>query len=234
MAGFKNIISVGGGDVPAGAAVLTDAASFEFIFPEPNAGQTDVATFEIEAQYSDSNAGQTDAASFGIEGFADTVAGQSEARESLVTRWVTVTATSGTTAPTNPANAQGSNNGTVATCKVGGLAAGTSILTCTIATPMPEITSGSNRTLFAYYAFNAGVADTASAVVSYRQVGQGSNTTANLPATGNFLTNPATLSLTNIDPSVAITITYTHNATVPATGGSVTVDATGIQTSGVL
>lgn len=234
MAGFKNIIGVGGGDVPAGAAVLTDAVSFELLFPDSVAGQTDVATFAIEASYSDSNAVQTDTATFGIEGYADTVAGQTEARQSVLDRWVTTTATSGTTAPTNPTNAQGQNNGTVATCKAGGLANGTSILTCTIAPPMPEITSGSTRTLFAYYAFNAGVSDSCAAVVSYRQVGQGSNTTVNLPSTGNFLTTPTSISLTNIDPSVSITITYTHTAAVPATGGSVTVDATGIQTTGVL
>lgn len=230
----KKVVQGGGGNVPAGAAVLTDAIAFEIIVADSNATPVDALGFEIETALQDTNAALADALTIGIGLLAESNPAPSETLQSLLTRWVTVTATSGTTAPTNPANAQGQNNGTVATCKVGGLIAGTSILTCTIATPMPEIAAGSSRTLVAYYAFNAGVADSMTAVVSYRQVGRGTNTTINLPSTGNFLTTPATANLTNIDPSVAITITYTHSATVPATGGSVTVDATGIQTSGVI
>lgn len=230
----KKVVQGGGGNIPAGAAVLTDSLAVEIIVADSNAAPTDSFTFDIDTTLTDTNAALADALTIGIGLLADSNPTPSEALQSLLTRWVTATATSGTTAPTNPANAQGQNNGTVATCKVGGLTAGTSVLTCTIATPMPEIAPGSTRTLVAYYAFNAGVGDSCSAVVSYRQVGQGSNTTVNLPATGNFLTTPATASLTNIDPSQPITITYTHSATVPATGGSVTVDATGIQTSGVI
>lgn len=236
--GFKNtiVINQGGGNVPAGAAVMTDAISFfaELSANDSIPGQQEAVNFDISLSLTDSQATQAEAAQFGFDGYVDTSAGQTEARASEIVRWVTVTATGGNTAPTNPTNAQGQNNGTVATCKAGGVAAATSILTCTIAAPFVEVASGSTRTLRAYYNFAAGTADSITAVVSYRQVGQGANTTANLPATGNFLTNPATLSLTNIDPAQNIVITFTHSATVPATGGSLTVDAVGIVTSNFL
>lgn len=236
--GFKNtvIINQGGGNVPAGAAVMTDAIAFfaELNLSESVPAQQEVVRFDIELSLTDTQAGQQESAQFGFDGFVESNAGQAEARASELVRWVTTTANSGTATPTSPANATGQNNGTVATCKAGGLAAGTSVLTCTIAAPFPEIPSGQTRTLRAYYAFNAGTADSMTAVVSYRQAGQGTNTTINLPATGNFLTTPATATLTNIDPAVSVTITYTHSATVPATGGSVTVDATGIVTTGVI
>lgn len=236
--GFKNtvVINQGGGNVPAGAAVMTDSVAFfaELGVSDTVPAQQEAVNFDINLSLSDTQAGQAESATFGFSGFVDANAGQAEARQSLMTRWVTVTATSGSTAPTNPANAQGQNNGTVATCKAGGLAAGTSTLTCTIAAPFAEIPSGQTRTLVAYYNFAAGTADSITAQVSYRQAGQGANTTVNLPATGNFLTTPATATLTNIDPSQNVVITYTHSATVPATGGSLTVDATGIQTTGVI
>lgn len=236
--GFKNtvVINQGGGNVPAGAAVMTDSVAFfaELGASDSIAGQQEVLSINIDANYTDSNAGQQESAQFGFDGYLDSNAGQTEARQSEMVRWVTVTATGGNTAPTNPTNAQGQNNGTVATCKAGGLAAATSVLTCTIAAPFGEIPSGQTRTLRAYYNFAAGTADSITAVVSYRQVGQGANTTANLPATGNFLTTPATLNLTNIDPSQNVVITFTHSATVPATGGSLTVDAVGIVTTGVI
>jgi hypothetical protein len=232
----KRTTVIQGGNVPPGAAVMSDSIAFfaELSANDSVPGQQETASFDLTANYTDSNAGQAESVNFGFDGYLDANQGQSEIRNSLLTRWVTVTATGGSTAPTNPTNAQGQNNGTVATCKAGGLAAGTSILTCTIAAPFSEIASGSTRTLVAYYSFAAGTGDSITAQVSYRQAGQGANTTLNLPATGNFLTTPATLSLTNIDPSQNVVITYTHSATVPATGGSLTVDATGIQTSGVI
>lgn len=232
----KRTTVVQGGDIPPGAAVMSDSVAFfaELSVSDSVGGQQETTNFDLDVNYTDSNAGQAEAATFGFSGYLDVNQGQGEQRDSLMTRWVTTTATGGSTAPTNPTNAQGQANGTVATCKAGGLAAGTSILTCTIVAPFSEISSGATRTLVAYYNFAAGVGDSITAQVSYRQVGQGSNTTLNLPETGNFLTTPATLSLTNIDPSQNVVITYTHSATVPATGGSLTVDATGIETSGVI
>lgn len=235
--GFKNtvIVNQGGGNVPAGAAVMTDAIAFfaELNLSESVPAQQEVVRFDIDLSLTDTQGEQQESAQFGFDGFVESNAGQAEARASELVRWVTAT-TNGGTAPTSPANATGQNNGTVATCKAGGLAAGTSVLTCTIAAPFIEIPSGQTRALRAYYAFNAGTGDSMTAVISYRQFGQGANTSISLPATGNFLTNPATATLTNIDPAVSVTITYTHSATVPATGGSVTVDATGIVTTGVI
>ena len=234
-AGYKNIMN---GNVvyatPPGCAVLADSTAIESILLESNAVQSDNSSFDVTAQYSESNATQTETLSVGVESYVDSVAAQTQSRSSLVTRWVSTTSTGGGTAPTNTANAQGQNNGSVATCKAGGIISGSSVLTCNIVAPFGEIPAGSTRVLSAYYAFNQGISDSCGGIVSYRQVGQGTNTSIGLPTSGNFLTTPTTVTLTNIDPNFNIIITYTHTAGVPATGGSVVVDATGIETSGVL
>ena len=197
------------------------------------AAAADAHALHIEAGHADTLATPTEALEFGLSGYADTLATVTEARESLLVRWATTNSTSGT-APTSPTNAQGQANGTTATVKAGGLANGTSTLNLTIAAPMGEIAAGATRTLRAYYSIAAGVADTFTCTVSYRQQGQGANTTLNLPATGDYLAAGTPLALTNIDPSVSATATFTHAAPVPSAGGQINVDAVGIETTGAL
>lgn len=230
VVGTIDYSSSGGGS----GAMFTDAVAFEIGYgiAETLSTPSDAATFDIASSYGDQLALPLDMLEFAVI-YADSVGTPTDSRGSVITRWASSNTTSGT-APTNPTNAQGEKNGTVATCKTGGVAAGTSGLVLTIATPMAEISSGSTRTFYAYYAFNAGTADTCAASVSYRQVGQGANTTITLPATGNFLTTPTSASLTNIDPTFPITASFLHSATVVATGGSVTVDAVGVETTGAL
>lgn len=98
--GFKNTITVnqGGGNVPAGAAVMTDSfGPLQVRYAESNSGQTDQATFTLNARYSDTNAAQTEAVSLRLQGLADTIAAQSEAGTTMT---VVYTATGSWTAPT--------------------------------------------------------------------------------------------------------------------------------------
>lgn len=224
----------GGGGIPAGAAVMSDDFSVEFNVAAPDVipAQIDIATFGIEVAFSDIVAGQVETAEFGVSGFTDTVGVQGDNQTTLATRWATAVATGGTTAPTNPTNALGENNGTVATCKAGGLANGTSILTLTIAAPLTG--AGANPTFTAYYQDTlTATIDSAVQTVSYRQIGQGSNTVINMTL-GGYLTTPYTLTLTNIDASFSVIVSFNHLSTTPAAGGSIVVDAVGIQSTGVL
>ena len=274
------------GDIPAGAAVMSDTIAFYAILSvtDDADAQIDDVAYVLDANYQDNNADQAEAAfldisglidsniapdevmgfdvthtddnssqtellaididgladsvdvsselaEFGYSGYSDASAEPSEQQSSNLTRWATTNSTSGT-APTNPTNAQGSNNGTVATCKAAGVLPVTpSTLNLNIVQPLTG--AGSNPVFIAYYNNIAGVADTFTNQVSYRQSGQGNNTVLTLP-TGNFLTDGTTVTLTNIDATFDVVAIFTHNATVAATGGSTTVDAVGLQSTGVL
>lgn len=286
------IVQGGGGEIPPGAAVMSDSVSLKatLFLSDINDTPTDSAFFEITLFQSETNAAQsealtvaisnqdaaeiiasqsdelllsvqateepiaeqTDAMTVAISGDAltDLVAQMQEAltlglsgtafedsndaptdtRASTLTRWATTNTTAGT-APTNPTNAQGQNNGTVAQVKAGGLANGTSTLTLNIVQPLTG--AGANPLFLAYYSNTTGVGDTFTQNVSYRQIGQGTNTVIALTQ-GNFLTTPFQTTLTNIDTAQNVVVTFTHAATVPATGGNTQVDAVGIQSTGVL
>ena len=197
------------------------------------AAQAEALDMFADALFGDTNLARTDAVEFGFSGFDEVNPARTETYGSLLTRWATTNTTAGT-APVNPTNAQGSKDGTTATVKAGGLANGTSTINLTIVAPLPGTPSGSTPTLRAYYSITAGVTDTFTCTVSYRQVGQGTNTTLNLPVTGNYLAAGTTLALTNIDPTFTVTATFTHAATTPATGGNIAVDAVGVETTGAL
>lgn len=204
---------------------------------ETLAAQSEDTTIVLSgADLQDAIAGQTEAVTIVASGVGvndDTLGTQGDSRESTVTRWATTNSTAGT-APTNPTNAQGVNNGTTAGVKAGGLINGTSTLNLNIVQPLAGAPAGSSPVLNSYYSVTPGVGDTFAVSVSYRQQGQGTNTVLTLPATGNFLTVPQQTTLTNIDPTVNVVVTFTHAATPPALGGNIAVDAVGLVSTGVL
>jgi hypothetical protein len=70
-------VGQGGGDVPAGACVITDALGpMSLTLADSNALPTDAVSFTF--QFPETNAGQTDASSFRITGFDDTNAEQTD------------------------------------------------------------------------------------------------------------------------------------------------------------
>jgi hypothetical protein len=233
MIGYQTQRKVTGG-IPAGAAVMSDGVSAEagLAANDTQAAQTETNAFFLDVNYADTNAGQEEAVETGFSGYLDTSAAQSEARQSTLTRWATIAVTSGTTAPTNPNNALAENDGLFATCKAGGVSNGKSGLTLTIVSPLTGC--GDAPTFLAYYldTLTPGV-DSASQRISYRQIGQGSDTFINTPV-GNFSVTPFSVVLTNIDLAFDITVGFQHSSNTPALGGSITVDAVGISSQGVL
>lgn len=273
---FKPGGVIGGGNVPAGAAVMTDsyslaatvqlsdtnaaladawlatiaaaygdnlAAAADAIlarlpFADSIAGQTD--TYKPTIKAAETNAAQTEAILARLLGLADTNAAlletilarlrgyvdtnpaQSDVSTRTVKTWANANTTSGT-APTNPTNAQGENNGTVAQVKAGGLANGTSTLNLTI--PVASVASGT-RTFYAWYQTNSGTTDSFTMSVSNPS---GNPASFSLPE-GNFLTTPHQVALTTVGTSY--TVTFTHSATTPATGGNIQIDAVAIFSTG--
>lgn len=225
--------------VPQGAGggpAIVDSVGFamEYAVTDVMAIPTDSYAMAIVADYADQMAVPVEALTFALSGFDDVMAIPTDSRDSLLIRWATTTLSGGTTVPTNPADALGMVNGIKATCKAGGLANGTSTLGVNIVAPMPEIASGASRTFRAYYAIVPGTGDGFSANVVYRQVGQGVDTTVNLPVTGDYLISGYVVTLTNINPAFPIVGNFLHSATVPSTGGSLLVDAIGVETPGAL
>lgn len=277
--GLGNVQGGGGGNIPPGAAVMTDSISLfaAVSLDDQIATPADVGSFALRATYPDSvpgaldaisvnprladmvggqgeavrftvgntdqlaaqaeafalrlsgftdtNTAPVDALTAGVRGLGDTSAAQSEQRDTTVTTWGGAVSGSGT-APTNQPNATGQNNGTVATVKAGGVANGTSSLFVSV--PRASVPTPGAKSIVAYYATNPGSTDTFT--LRYEHAGASVPTPIVLPA-GNFLTVPFTAALTSFVPGASDPLfTFTHAATVPASGGSITVDAVGIRT----
>lgn len=178
------------------------------------------------AQLSDAIDAQTEAATLGFSGaeLSDVNAAPGDSKATTVFAWGNTTSSSGT-APTNPGNATGANNGTLAQVKAGGLANGTSTLNVTLASG--SIPAGT-RVLRAWYQTNpAAVGDTLTLTF------QGGGTTGNLtlPA-GDFLSTPHEVALPGTLQSQPVFV-FTIASTTPATGGNIQVDAVAVVTSGV-
>lgn len=233
----RRVTVQGGGDIPAGAAVMSDSLVMAAVaeIADSNASQTDAAFFAITDAESETIAAQVEALTVSASGsgLSEAVDGQSESVASTLVRWATSNTTAGT-APTNPANAEGSNDGTVAQVKAGGITNGTSTLTLTIAAPLTGVTAGASVQIRAYYAITAGVTETFTVQIRYRQVGFGADTVVALPVTGNYLANGTSWTVGNVDPAFPVTATFTHTAVTPAAGGNIQVDAVGVQSTGVL
>ena len=207
---------------------MTDALSaLRVTGPDSIAGQSDAAAFALAASYPDSVAAQSEALNAGVSGYAEFAGAQSESASANVYSFGSSQTTSGT-APTNPSNAIGQNNGTLANCKAQGIPTPTaSVLNVTIA--RGGVPAGGTKTVLAWYRTNAGVADTFT--LGYSAPG-GTPTSITLPP-GDFLTTPFSQAITGIGGADDPVFSFSHNAVVAATGGSVDVDAVAIRSEGV-
>jgi hypothetical protein len=157
---------------------------------------------------------------FAGAGLQDLSATPTEARSAVVRTWASAQTNSGQ-APTNPANAVGQQDGTVATVAgstalVGGNA---SVLTLTI--PVASIPAGTNRILRCYATVATGLAGGSATFTN----------TGGTPASGALpltTTSPADVTLTTV--GTALSVTFTSNAGL--LGMNVyTVDAVGVVTT---
>lgn len=129
--------TTGGGTGPSTGG-FTDSFKLSVIFSETNAAQTDTQTMSARLSQSDTNAAQTEALKFTFPSndFKDTSALQTDARSFLVKIWLSGSAGTGTT---SPANADGPNNGTVATLQTAVGGASTVTLTSSLGANIPTL-----------------------------------------------------------------------------------------------
>lgn len=220
---------------PGGSGGFSDSATFtmDYSLTELLPSLSDIYAFDSDANYSEPLATPGETLSFDAV-LAEMLSSPNESRDSLIQRYASATATSGSTAPTNPANAVGPPNGTYAQCKVTGLASGTSTLALSIVAPMSEIQPGSSPTLQVYYQITTLLGDQITCTAAYRQMGQSSDTVVTMPITGNYFTVPHPVALVNINPQFPVVCTFTHATASPATSGYIRVDAMLIETLGAL
>jgi hypothetical protein len=224
----------------------SDAALLNLLgLADLNAAQIDTLLLNLQG-LGDTNVTPGEALLLALAGFGDTVAAQSEllklgfpapdfADESPaptethtcdVASWGTSTTTAGT-APTNAANATGVNNGTLATCKAAGFPTVTAS-TLNVIIARGGVPAGGTKIIRAWYKTTPGTGDTFT--LTYTAT-DGTPSTITLTA-GDFLTTPFEQAITNIGGAVDPVFTFTHNCTVAATGGSISIDAVAIKTAG--
>ncbi len=127
----------GGGDViiiPPGIG-FTDSFSLGIIVSDLNAVPTDDATFQLNALYADNNDVQSDAVQLGIQGLGDSNAAPTDARSAQIRVWLSGSA--GTDVG-SPANANGQNDGTLATISTAVLASNPEVMTSALGTNVPS------------------------------------------------------------------------------------------------
>lgn len=114
--------------INSGAAGFTDSFKLNIQVADSVAAQSDAATFALALAEAESIAAQTEAVSLGISGAGlnDSNASPTDARSALLRVWLSGSAGSGVT---NPANANGQNDGAVATLQTA--LAGASTITMT-------------------------------------------------------------------------------------------------------
>jgi len=202
-------------------------------YAETQAAVTDISTQSVASSYAETQAGKTEATTIGTSGsgLSDSKAAITESRSSIVDAWAGGNTTSGT-APTNPTNAQGSVNTTVATVKAGGVANGTSQLTLTTFSPP---TGGTPNLLRLYYqTLPTAVTDTCT--VAYTPQGLAEVVLHTDAVARNFLTTSEDIDISALTQAqiAGMTVRFLHASTTPATGGSMTVDAVAISKVAVL
>lgn len=222
------LIGATGGNVPAGAAVMSDAVAFSGTasLADAIAAKTDVLAFAGTYAMSEAQDVKSDALRLLAAGpYDDLIGAKADTLGVVATAWAAATATSGT-APTNPANATGQQNATTAGVKAGGLAAGTSQLVLSgFVTP----STGGAPTLALFYSATPGSTDTFTVAYTFGGV----ETVLHSDATARaFLTTPEVVTLpagatkAQLD---AVSVRFTHAATLPGSGGTIAVDAAGIR-----
>lgn len=125
-----------GGDViitPGDA--FTEDISLEIQVAESNAAPTDDPTFDITLDTADSNATPTEELGLDISGHSDENATPTDARTALIRVWLSGSAGAGVG---TPANANGQNDGTLATISTAVAGAATETMTSALGTNVPS------------------------------------------------------------------------------------------------
>lgn len=161
---------------------------------------------------------------FAGTGLNDAVATPTEARSTAVTTWASSQTTSGQ-APTNPANAVGQANGTLAIVKgQGGVLSGTnSVMTLTI--PVASIPATGAKTLRIYAKYISALVT--SSVTYANTGGTPASGTVDFGTGDDATTTPKDIALTTIGTS--LTVTFTAGGGLLGIAGEYDVDAIGVR-----
>lgn len=127
-----NITVQGGG---GGGPALVDAVTLKILTADAYAGSADAATFAMTLTQTDSYLGASEAVKLTFPtppDFGDSYLGASDASLFTLRVWL-----SGSAGGTNPANANGANNGTVATLQTAPAGASTITMTSTLGANVP-------------------------------------------------------------------------------------------------
>lgn len=118
---------------------FTDAFSLNIKAEDTNAEPTDNATFVLNLLQADSNADLTETVQLGISGpgFSDSNVVPTDTNSFTLRVWLSASAGTGST---NPANADGQNNGTVATLQTAVLGTNPIVMTSTLGANVPTAT----------------------------------------------------------------------------------------------
>lgn len=203
-------------------AAQAELAKVGVVAAELNAAQAETLALALRG-LAETQATPGESVEAGLAQIIESNSAPTDTRSTNVTTWATSNTTSGT-APTNPTNGQGSNNGTLANVKAGGVANGTSTLNLFV--PPGSIPASGTKQIVAYYRTNPNVGDTFT--LNYASNG-GTPTGLALPP-GNFLTVPHTAAITAVGTNCAFG--FSHQVVVIATGGSIDIDAVGVITTG--
>ena len=138
--GTHTITKIGGSTTgSSGTAGFTDSFKIGITAAESNAGQTDAQTMAMRLAQSDTNATQLETLKldFPAPDFGDNSGTPTDVRSFLLKFWLTGSAGTGVT---NPSNADGSNNGTVATLVTATAGTNPIIMTSAMGANIPTMT----------------------------------------------------------------------------------------------
>ena len=118
-----------------GGAGFTDEFSLNIKLADSNAVPTDADAYAIALAQSETNAEQSELVKLGLSGLDDSNAEPTDARSALIRVWLSGSAGSGVT---NPANANGPNDGTLATISTAVLGDAFEIMLSALGTNVPS------------------------------------------------------------------------------------------------
>ena len=119
----------------SGPTGFTDAISLQIIVGDSNAVPTDAATFQLALLTGDTNAAQSDALQLQIDGLGDDNAPPTDTQSFTLRAWLSASAG---TDVTSPANANGPNDGVLATVSTGVLASNPETMTSELGSNLPS------------------------------------------------------------------------------------------------
>lgn len=228
----KKVVSGGGGNIPPGAAVTTDAVTLaaRMSLADSNALPADAQAYALHATYAQTNVLPAEAmnTAFAGPGLAESNPAPANAVSGTVFTYAGSQTNVGN-GTTNPANVTGQNDG--ANCSVTTVSLGATTCSVTPKIARASVPNTGTYTLFAWYKTTAGLAGAPGLTLTYTDTG---GNPVNITLTqGDFSVNPFTAAITSLHATNDITVLFqVTDAVAGVSPGLILVDAVAIQTAG--